>query len=198
MIPVDWAVRLVVRWVAFGASAEQLRYIVGICEGGLPIAKSALQAALLREVYSRACDEDVCTPELQAEVAEVTRFLETATERAMAAFFGALDVDGDGKVTLDELVFTWNIAVHGLDSDDVGKNGAVPAATLLEAMRRAQSTMAELERLQYGVSLAVDGAVAAVDADGDGRVSLQEVVQAPGRIAAWMTVWRDLMVRGKL
>lgn len=71
-------------------------------------------------------------------------------------------------------------------------------ATLLEAMRRAQSTAAELERVKYGVSLAVEGAIAAVDEDGDGTVSLREAVQAPGRIADWLRVWQDLVKKGRL
>ena len=41
------------------------------------------QAAELRETYQRACDEEQCTPELQAEVAEVVGYLEVATERAL-------------------------------------------------------------------------------------------------------------------
>eukprot|EP00900_Chrysochromulina_parva_P002653 jgi/Chrpa1/12389/Chrysochromulina_OHIO_Genome00017378-RA len=118
---------------------------------------------------------------------------------------GALDEDGDGRVTLAEALATWKAvaAAVGASSDAsakqmAAKQMAVPAVTLLEAMRRAKSTIDELERLKFGVELAVEGAVAAVDADGDGKLTVEEVVMAPGRIAAWFGVWRDLIARGKL
>ena len=118
---------------------------------------------------------------------------------------GALDEDGDGRVTLAEALATWKAvaAAGGACSDAsakqmAAKQMAAPAVTLLEAMRRAKSTIDELERLKFGVELAVEGAVAAVDADGDGKLTVEEVVMAPGRIAAWFGVWRDLISRGKL
>ena len=87
-------------------------------------------------------------------------------------------------------------------SKAVGADGVPPTAstvtTLLAAMRRAQTSVEALEKVTYGVSLAVDGAVAAVDADGDGEISLEEAVQAPKRIADWLGVWRDLVVKDKL
>jgi hypothetical protein len=145
------------------------------------------------------------TPELQAEALEVRRFIESATEQALAGMIGALDEDGDGRVTLAEALATWKAvaAAVGASSDAsakqmAAKQMAVPAVTLLEAMRRAKSTIDELERLKFGVELAVEGAVAAVDADGDGKLTVEEVVMAPGRIAAWFGVWRDLIARGKL
>jgi len=151
-------------------------------------------------LYARACADGVCTPELQAEALEVRRFIESATEQALAGMIGALDEDGDGRVTLAEALATWKAvaAAVGASSDASAKQMAVPAVTLLEAMRRAKSTIDELERLKFGVELAVEGAVAAVDADGDGKLTVEEVVMAPGRIAAWFGVWRDLIARGKL
>ena len=205
LIPIDWIIRRCVQWLAFDASAKQCEYVIALCEGAAPIAQSAKQAATLRELYARACADGVCTPELQAEALEVRRFIESATEQALAGMIGALDEDGDGRVTLAEALATWKAvaAAVGASSDAsakqmAAKQMAVPAVTLLEAMRRAKSTIDELERLKFGVELAVEGAVAAVDADGDGKLTVEEVVMAPGRIAAWFGVWRDLIARGKL
>jgi len=199
VIPIDWLVRRAVRWLAFGASKEQLAYILMLCEGVAPIAQSALQAARLREVYERACDEGACTPALQDDVDKVRSFLESATQQALDATFTAMDADGDGRVTLAEALSTWEAVVEeGQRDGERTAAVAMPAATLLEAMRRAQTVIEEMERLKYGVSLAVEGAVAAVDADGDGKVSFDEAMQAPGRIASWMGVWRELIARGKV
>lgn len=197
LVPINWLVRRVVRWLAFSATAVQLRYVIDLCEATVPIAQSALQAARLREVYERACDEGACSPELQQDVAEVTRFLEGTTERALQTTLGQMDADGDGRVSLAECLAAWE-AVEGTDRALASPPAAASVGAMLEAIRRAQATIEELERLKYGVSLAMEGAVAAVDADGDGRVSIDEMAQAPGRIAGWMGLWSDLLRRGKL
>ena len=199
LIPVNWIVRFVLRWLAFHATATQLSYVITLCNGVIPIAQSATQAVRLREIYSRACAEGACTPALQEDVGRVRSFLDTATQQALDSFLRAMDSDGDGTVTLAEALTTWEAIQPDDTSDQTDPDEAEPpAATLLEAVRRAQNTIDELERLRYGVELAFEGAVAAVDADGDGKVSFEEAVTAPGRIASWMKVWQGLVSRGKL
>ena len=115
------------------------------------------------------------------------------------ASFGAMDADGDRTVTLKEALD----AVSGSGGSAIVPGAmavgveTTPAA-LFEAMRRAQELQDELERFRYGVELAMEGAVAAVDEDGDGKVSVREALSAPGRIASWLGVWREMMARGKL
>ena len=84
LIPFDWIVRRAVRWLAFSASAEQIRFLKEVCQGAAPIAEGALQAAELRETYARAREQGVYTPQLQAEVVDASKFLEDATEQALA------------------------------------------------------------------------------------------------------------------
>ena len=36
------------------------------------------------------------------------------------------------------------------------------------------------------------------DADGDGKISVEEALLAPRRVAGWLVTWRELFVRGKL
>ena len=69
---------------------------------------------------------------------------------------------------------------------------------LLQAMRKAKESKQQLDRLKYSATLLVDGAIAAVDQDGDGQISIEEAVQAPARVASWLTIWKDLLDRGKL
>lgn len=198
LIPINFLIRSCLRWLAFDASKRQLQDIMCLCEALLPIARSASQAAQLREVYAIACEQNVCTPELQAEVIEVTKFMRSTTELALSAFFRALDADGDGKVSLAEALAAWQ-ATEARDVSAEGGSAMAPsAATMLEAMRRAQSAIDELEQLKFSASLALEGAIASVDADGDGQVSLQEALQAPGRIGAWLGTWRRLMNSGKV
>ena len=198
LLPVGWIFRTTVRWLAFGASSQQLQYVINICEAGaVPIARSALQAASLREVYARACDEGACTPELQEEIDETGRFLEAATEEALAVLFDRLDANHDGTVSLREALDAMKGGPQATGNDGLVPLVATPA-TLIEAMRRARTLQEELERAKVGLALAVDGAIAAVDQDGDGQISVEEALQAPSRVVGWLGVWREIVARGKL
>ena len=73
-----------------------------------------------------------------------------------------------------------------------------PLLKQIEAMRRARTLQEELERAKVGLALAVDGAIAAVDQDGDGQISVEEALQAPSRVVGWLGVWREIVARGKL
>lgn len=198
MIPVSWLLRKLLRWMAFRASVEQINYICALCAGAIPIAQSALEAARLREVYARACDEGACTPALQRQVDDVTAFVEDATAQALSSLLAAMDANGDGKVSLAEVRDAWQAQSDAEERAGASAGDAATVASLLEAMNRVQGTVADLDRLQYSINLAVEGAVAAIDEDGDGKITLQEAVQAPRRIADWMGVWRELLERGKL
>ena len=204
-IPFDWVLQRVVRWLAFMASAEQIRSLIALCRGAAPIAEGALQGAQLRETYARACLVGECSIKLQAEVEEATRFLDSATEQALQQLFSQLDANRDGKVSFAEALAAWDTATKPALGDGSGGDASravaaldPTAVALLSAMRRAEESMRELDKLKYSVSLAVEGAVAAVDEDGDGKISLDEVVQAPARVAGWLSVWKTLVERGKL
>lgn len=200
-IPVSFFVRSALRWLAFSATAHQLQIVIGFCAGALPIAESAVQAAELRELYTQACTEELCSPELQEQVNATTAFVEDATENALAALIASLDANADGKVSLAELRDAW-VCARQPEGESIARAApstpTATAASVLEAMRRTKQTVAELERLRYSVTLAVEGAVAAVDEDGDGTITLEEAVGAPQRIASWLEVWRELLERGKL
>ena len=192
-VKIDWVIRRGLRWVVFDASAKQLRELVGTCEGAAPLARAALQGAELRELYRRACREGAVTPALRQEVEDTERFLEAATEAALAACLRAMDADGDGRVSLAEVsAFLDAGRTAGEGADSAGEKA------LVAAMQRARTIAAELERLKVGVTTAVDGAIAAVDADGDGKISVEEALLAPRRVAGWLVTWRELFVRGKL
>ena len=200
-IPVGWAVRRCVRWFTFNASAQQLRDLIGLCTAAAPIASAALEAAELREVYARAVKQGACTPSLQKEVEELTRFVENATEKSLATVFATLDADKDGKLSMGEALAGMQAVERGLAPGGAATTPAArqeAVATLLEAMSRARMVAGDLEKTAFAVSVAVEGAVAAVDEDGDGQISLEEAIRAPKRIASWLVVWRDLQQRGKL
>lgn len=169
------------------------------CEGAAPIAEGALQAAELRETYARACAQGSCTLQLQTEFDEATKFLEDATEEALAQLFEKLDANSDGKVSFSEALIAWRVA----SEQEPGAEGGVPqldptTVALLQAMRQAKESKQQLDKLKYSATLLVDGAIAAVDQDGDGQISIEEAVQAPARVASWLTLWKDLLDRGKL
>ena len=199
LVPIDWFVRRFVRWLAFGASPQQLQYVMNVCSGTVPIAQSALAAAEMREAYQQACHEDACSPELQAEIIAATGYLETATEEMLQAMLQALDADGDGKLSLAEVVAAWQAGQGREPNSRLGRATVAPTtATLIDALRAVQGVSEKLERLGNVAGVAVDGAISAVDEDGDGKLSIEEVIQAPGRVAAWLGVWKEMLVKGKL
>ena len=150
-------------------------------------------------MYARACAEGVCTPALQAEVVDVARAMETGTELALRRLLDELDANRDGRVSLAEALAAWETTTG---ADDEGGLRAVDEgstmATLLRAASRAERAAAELERLSSAASLAVEGAVAAIDEDGDGKISVAEMVTSPKRIAEWLGVWSGLAKDGKV
>lgn len=206
-VPINWAARFVIRWVAFSASKEQLDSTLTICRDTvLPVTAAAIAMAELREEIDELCatGEEACSTQsvlsLQAAVASV----EEAMEDAIAELFRELDVDGDGRVTLAEAMAA--VSGTGELSRTREDDGSLrPVAAVFEAARAAQAVLDDLAKVEreveaavggasaavaeavHGVGAAVDEATSAIDADGDGRVSLAEAMAAPAAVARW---WR--------
>ena len=74
----------------------------------------------------------------------------------------------------------------------VPSDATINAAVVLEASNRASEALKATEALKDGIGAAVDeavavvdGAIDAIDEDGDGVISVQEALAAPSNVAQW-------------
>ena len=185
-LPLDLLIKRLVRWLAFGASRQRLKRIIWLCqETVLPIASGALALAELREAMEEACESNDCAPEVREQLEETVRVVAGSVEEALDKVFLELDSDGDGVLTLEE-------AASVLRGQPNRKKTLGTVAVVLEASNRASEALKATEALKDGIGAAVDeavavvdGAIDAIDEDGDGVISVQEALAAPSNVAQW-------------
>ena len=166
--PLTGMIRAALRWYAFSASRSELSLAISLMrDAALPVCTGALAVAELREEVLAACSDGGCSLEvkevLEGSVATVERQLSEALEAALAEF----DADGNGIVTVAELLDSL-----ANPSRLASRQRVLP---VLEAAQKASDAILQARSF-------VDETVRLVDEDGDGVITLVEAVRAPKRL----------------
>ena len=184
----DTLVVKLLRWLTFRATKAQLSAVMQVCAGALALVE-------LREQVDEVCANGSCAVEVRDALEASVVAVEAELEKALVAAFDQIDEDGDGIVTLAEAVtFIRGESTLGA-SAPVGED-AGDGETGLErrAMRAAEGAAARSPliavlaavhdgQMQLGAARrTIDSAFAAVDADGDGNISFEELARAPERL----------------
>ena len=178
LLPLNSIIRAGLRWYAFSASRAELAAAVGLMRDALiPVCTGALAVAELREELLLCSADGSCPLEVKDALDEgieaVERELSVALEAALADF----DADGDGVVTLAEI--------------QESLSGSKPAqrrlASVLGAATQARQQLLTAQTL-------VDDTRRVLDEDGDGVITLAEVVNAPRRL---LLGWLNSTVAGR-